>query len=109
MLNLQEAYLSIYNEDKAYDILLDYLLENGFVDDEASARNIMNVMSEEWRDEILQEYDFKKTPPRTLEKIKTALGTLAAQQEKIRGEMNPKAETEKPKRRTTDLRKIQIR
>jgi hypothetical protein len=37
-----------------YDVVIDYLLDEGFADTEESAEVIMVNMSEEWRDEILE-------------------------------------------------------
>lgn len=41
----------------AYDLVLEYLLDEGFADNEESAVQIMSNMSEEWRDEILGEFE----------------------------------------------------
>jgi hypothetical protein len=38
-----------------YDLVLDYLLSEGFADNEEAALQIMSNMSEEWREEILDE------------------------------------------------------
>lgn len=38
-----------------YDLILDYLLDEGFCDDEEAATVIMTHMSEDWREEILDE------------------------------------------------------
>lgn len=38
-----------------YDVVIDYLLDEGFADTEESAEVIMVNMSEEWRDEIIDE------------------------------------------------------
>jgi hypothetical protein len=38
-----------------YDLILDYLLNEGFCDDEEAATVIMAHMSEDWREEILDE------------------------------------------------------
>ena len=40
-----------------YDIVLEHLLDEGFADTEESATVIMANMSEEWREEILDEED----------------------------------------------------
>ena len=45
-----------YNEEvDVYDLVLDYLLDEGYCDDVESAEVIMANMSEEWLDEILDE------------------------------------------------------
>jgi hypothetical protein len=44
-----------YNEEvDVYDLVLDYLLDEGFCDDVESAEVIMANMSEEWMDEIVE-------------------------------------------------------
>jgi hypothetical protein len=42
-----------------YDLVLEYLLDKGFADTEDSALQIMSNMSEEWRENILDEEDEK--------------------------------------------------
>lgn len=37
-----------------YDLVLDYLMTEGFADDESAATQIMAHMSDEWRDEIVE-------------------------------------------------------
>ena len=44
-----------FNESDAYDVVLDYLLDEGFADTEDNAITIMANMSEEWIDTILDE------------------------------------------------------
>ena len=44
-------------EADTYDLVLEYLLDEGFADTEESAVQIMSNMSEEWRDEILGEFE----------------------------------------------------
>lgn len=44
-----------YNEQlDTYDLVLDYLMTEGFADDESAATQIMAHMSDEWRDEIVE-------------------------------------------------------
>lgn len=40
-----------------YDVILDYLLDEGYADTEHAAQEIISVMSEEWIDNILNESD----------------------------------------------------
>ena len=39
-----------------YDLVLDYLLDEGYADDETVALTIMSNMSEEWIDEIVEAF-----------------------------------------------------
>jgi formate dehydrogenase assembly factor FdhD len=39
-----------------YDLVLDYLLSEGFADNEEAALQIMSNMSEEWREEVVSHY-----------------------------------------------------
>jgi len=55
LLGLQEAYLQIYEENNEDNLVLDYLLDEGYADNFDSAIKIMVNMSEEWRNEILDE------------------------------------------------------
>lgn len=41
--------------NESYDVILEYLLDEGYADTIESAESIMNSMSEEWIDEILDE------------------------------------------------------
>jgi len=51
----QDREVGIRREE--LDIILDYLLDEGYVDTEQAAEKIMLVMSEEWIDDILNESD----------------------------------------------------
>lgn len=42
-----------FNESDAYDVVLDYLLDEGYADSEDNAITIMANMSEEWKTNIL--------------------------------------------------------
>jgi hypothetical protein len=47
-----------------YDVVLEHLLDQGFADTEEAATVIMANMSEEWREEILDEAEQSSMPPR---------------------------------------------
>lgn len=49
-----ESYLVEETVD-LYDVVLEHLIEKGFVDDEESATIVMANMSEEWREEIIEQ------------------------------------------------------
>lgn len=52
----RRAHTAQHNEEvDVYDLVLDYLLDEGFCDDVESAEVIMANMSEEWLEEILDE------------------------------------------------------
>jgi len=62
--NLYESYMSVYanteevkelNESDKYDLVLEYLLNEGFADTEENALVIMQNMSERWRTSILED------------------------------------------------------
>lgn len=64
MEDLSRVYLDMYEgyeldeareEVDLYDLVLDYLLDEGFCDDVDAGEVIMAHMSEEWREEILNE------------------------------------------------------
>jgi formate dehydrogenase assembly factor FdhD len=51
-------------EMDVYDLVLEYLIDEGFVDSEDAARNIMSVMSEEWKHSILLDWEIKQITPK---------------------------------------------
>ena len=61
-------------ETDIYDIILSYLIDEGYADTEEAAESIMINMSEEWRDDII-EYSFplKKSDLATVAKIRQRL------------------------------------
>jgi hypothetical protein len=67
-----ENYLVEERED-LYDVVLEHLLDEGFAETEEEAAVIMANMSEEWRDEILDE-GFKKMNRAKIEKQARRLG-----------------------------------
>ena len=62
--NLVEVYNSIYEEEEylseneydAYDIILSYLLDEGYANTEEAALKIMISMSEEWKQYITEDW-----------------------------------------------------
>ena len=60
---LCEAYSAVYNDElrdeleevDVYDIVISHLLDEGYADTYESAESIMVNMSEEWRDNIIDE------------------------------------------------------
>ena len=49
-------------EVDVYDVILSYLLDEGYADSVESAEKIMVSMSEEWREEILGEMQYTAPP-----------------------------------------------
>jgi phosphosulfolactate synthase (CoM biosynthesis protein A) len=43
---------------KTMNLILSYLLDEGFASDEKSATNIYNAMSDEWLDQIIEDFAF---------------------------------------------------
>jgi phosphosulfolactate synthase (CoM biosynthesis protein A) len=43
---------------KTMNLILSYLLDEGFASDEKSATNIYNAMSDEWIDQIIEDFAF---------------------------------------------------
>jgi len=85
ILNLQEAYLSVYNDS----YVLNYLLEEGYAETPESAYVIMENMSEDWKKEVksalvktgkyVGEKIAKSTPAKKLKRFAkySTLGLLA--------------------------------
>lgn len=117
--SLHEAYLGVYESTNSsevfqkedvelYDLVLEYLIDEGFVDSEDAARNIMSVMSEEWKNSILLDWQMKQVTPKQRERYAVALRNLADTQEKIRNE-KPQASQEEKRKRTTNLANVRLR
>jgi hypothetical protein len=51
---------------KTMNLILSYLLDEGFASDEKSATNIYNAMSDEWLDQIIEEFSFNS--PKAIQK-----------------------------------------
>lgn len=88
----QDREVGIRKEElEYYDIILDYLLDEGYADTEESANKIILVMSEEWKNTIIQESDsseiaklrrqmsdaLRKNDQATVKKIAARLAELA--------------------------------
>jgi hypothetical protein len=95
-------------EMDVYDLVLEYLIDGGFVDSEDAARNIMSVMSEDWKHSILLDWQMKQVTPKQRERYAVALRNLADTQEKIRNE-KPQASQEEKRKRTTNLANVRLR
>jgi hypothetical protein len=117
--SLHEAYLGVYESTNSsevfqkedvelYDLVLEYLIDEGFVDSEDAARNIMSVMSEDWKHSILLDWQMKQVSPKQRQRYTVALRNLADTQEKIRNE-KPQASQEEKRKRTTNLANVRLR
>lgn len=109
--SLHEAYLGIYSEEENEEddiSIMSYLMEEGFVDTEEAAVNIMSVMSEEWKESILLDWEIKQVSPKQRERYAVALRNLADTQERIRNE-KPQSPKEEKRKRTTNLANVAMR
>jgi excinuclease UvrABC nuclease subunit len=54
LLDLQEAYLQIYEKNNEDNLVLDYLLDEGYAETPEAAEAIMVNMSEDWKEDIIE-------------------------------------------------------
>ena len=69
-------------EVDVYDVILSYLLDEGYADSVESAEKIMVSMSEEWREEILGEMQYT-APPQPAAIVRPAPSKINRVPEKI--------------------------
>jgi hypothetical protein len=91
------------------DLIVFYLIENGFAETRSNAIKIIESMSDEWMDSIFEAYAYKGGEPLPAEDQK-ALENI---RKSLYGSRSPIQPTgtgyKKAKKRTTDLSKVQIK
>jgi hypothetical protein len=79
MYNLQEAYLDVYydlDEAKEYDVILDYLLDEGYADSYEEAEGLLEEVTDEEFNEIFEELQFKDLTPEKIQRVTNRLKEL---------------------------------
>ncbi len=91
------------------DLIVFYLIENGFAETRSNAIKIIESMSDEWMDSILEAYAYKGGEPLPAADQEA----LAKIRERLYGSKSSIQPTEtgykKAKKRTTDLSTVQIK
>ena len=66
--NLQEAYLDVYENEQLdesidiFDYVMEYLISEGYADNEEAAESIMVNMGEEWIHTIVEKFSMAANP-----------------------------------------------
>ena len=79
--NLQEAYLNVYENEQLdesidiFDYVMEYLISEGYADNEEAAESIMVNMGEEWIHTIVEKFSMAANPSKPQSPIPTKLPT----------------------------------
>lgn len=114
--NLVESYLdSDVEVEDHYDTVMDYLLDEGFAESEEDAEVIMANMSDEWREEILDEAQHQimsvsrgGEPVYTQSPTVTRLQTATARKRQTREDKKKRGKARKATARAEQARKRSI-